>query len=163
VIELVCGTLFLAASIALMPDDPARMALVWLMAIFLLALSVINLEHNRLPNGLLASVALLSVIVVIDDGRSLPEAIIGAALALICGLFFLQISRFFAGTKLLGWGDIKLLGAIGLAVSPEKALVFLGVCGALVVALAVELSWCRRKKTYPFGTAICAGAFAALF
>ena len=162
VIELVCGTLFLAASIALMSEDPARVAITWIMAIVLLALSVINIEHNSSSTGLVVSAALLSIIIVLYDGRSLLEAIIGAALALICALIFREISRLFCVKGLPFCVDVKLIGALGLVVYPEKALVFFGAFCAVAVVLAAVLVWCRCDNTLPFSAALCAGAFVTL-
>lgn len=126
---------------------------------WLVALSVQDLRHRRLPNMLTLPGAALILGVAMMEGRGMP-AVLGAV---ALGLLYLAVHLI--DPAALGAGDVKLaigLGALTGAFGPEVWL--LGALGAaLLTALAgivVMLSW--GGSTVPHGPSMCAASAAAV-
>jgi len=160
VIELTTAALFVAA--ALMIDDPARLVLVLAVTPAMIALAVIDLECRRLPNVLIAWVAVMALGVRYTvDGDFLTAAVAAAVVfALAIGLDTLG-RRFLA--QGLGMGDAKLMAAIAIALPPVPLALALGIAGSLGVLMG--LLWRRAgfgPELFPFGPALMLGFWAAL-
>lgn len=175
-VEAASGALFVAAALVWGPGARALFgaALFW----FLLALSLIDLEHMRLPNPLVATLAgvgflgaLLSelggahVVPLTADGGSgmaahplvlsLVGVLLGAGLPAMIALVYSAIR----GRSGFGMGDVKLLGALGLFLGPYVLVTFfvaslLGAVGGAVIGRGRDLS----QRRIPFGPWLAAGA-----
>lgn len=129
-----------------------------------------DLTTREIPNKAAAGIALAALPVLL--AQPLASALAVAAVAAV--LFALGIVAFrFA---LLGGGDVKLLGAVGLWIQPLHLGLFLAV-HALVTLLLVTIILLRsgfqmrrggwssarlRQESLPFGVPIAAGGLAAL-
>ncbi|WP_448580138.1 prepilin peptidase [Thermaurantiacus sp.] len=129
-----------------------------------------DLAMREIPNRAAAGIALAALPTLL--GQPLASALAVAAVAAV--LFGLGIVAFrFA---LVGGGDVKLLGAVGLWVQPDHLGLFLAV-HALVTLLLVTVMLLRaglqaknggwsaarlRNESLPFGVPIAAGGLAAL-
>lgn len=134
------------------------------------ALTVIDIRLRRLPNRIvLPSYPVLAVLLALatavhDDWWALARAGLGGAALL--GFYFVLAFAHPAG---MGWGDVKLSGVIGVALSylSWAALAVGAFAGFLLGALwgVVLISTRRagRKSTIPFGPFVVAGAFVAIF
>ena len=162
VIELICGCLFLVVSWLMVPEDPARAAIMWIMAVVLLSLTIIDIEYERLPNGLVLLAAGIALALIWLGDRSVLGAVLLSLIVFFGGVAIRFIGQLYAGKPGLGWGDIKLAAALGLAVPIDSAVIFLGISGILAVVLAVEFGFRRHRDKVPLGPALCAGTFAAL-
>jgi leader peptidase (prepilin peptidase)/N-methyltransferase len=159
-IELAMAGLFVTA--ALMIDDPVRLILVIAATPAMVALAVIDLECRRLPNVLIAWVAVTALgIRYTVDGDFLTAAIAAAA------AFALAISLDTLGRRFLkqglGMGDAKLMAAIAIALPPVPLTLALGAAGSLGVLMG--LVWRRvasSHEAFPFGPALLLGFWAAL-
>ncbi len=90
--------------------SPVRLAIVCLYALFLLSVAVIDFEHRRVLNIMLAPAAAAALGFSLLPGQiGLSSALLGGAIG--CGLF-LVVALISRGN--LGWGDVKLAGVIGL-------------------------------------------------
>lgn len=132
----------------------------------LVGLSLIDLEHRRIPNAIVypaASVAALGIAVsaLLGGPLDILGAIVGAV-AFGGGLFVIAlVSR--GG---MGMGDVKLGGLIGLVlgavdlrsvgVAAAAAVLFGGVAGLIALLRGAD-----RKSALPFGPMLAAGAFVA--
>lgn len=172
-VEAASGALFLVAAPVWGPSVRAIFgaALFW----FLLVLSMIDVEHMRLPNPLVGMLAILGVVGVsmseLTGWSVLPLAgagafahpwldaalgvLLGAGLPGVLALAF----RLVRGKSGFGMGDIKLLGALGLFLGPYVLLTFflgslLGAIGAIVASRGRGLTAAR----IPFGPWLGAGA-----
>lgn len=172
-VEAASGALFLVAALVWGPSVRAIFgaALFW----FLLVLSMIDVEHMRLPNPLVGTLAILGVVGVsmseLTGWSVLPLAgagvfarpwldaalgvLLGAGLPGVLALAF----RLVRGKSGFGMGDIKLLGALGLFLGPYVLLTFflgslLGAIGAIVASHGRGLTAAR----IPFGPWLAAGA-----
>jgi leader peptidase (prepilin peptidase)/N-methyltransferase len=135
-----------------------------------IALVVIDLEHHRLPNPIVASTYALSVplaiagLVVTGDWSPLIGALIGALLwgAVFGGTWVLTRGRG------MGLGDVKLaplLGAsLGLLGPLEAAVGLLAtfVIGAVVGLGLLAARRVKRRQAIPFGPFMVAGWFATV-
>jgi len=134
------------------------------------ALTVIDIRLRRLPNRIvLPSYPVLAALLALaaavhDDWWALARAGLGGAALL--GFYFVLAFAHPAG---MGWGDVKLAGVIGLALSylSWAALAVGAFAGFLLGALwgvaLISLRRAGRKSTIPFGPFMVAGAFVAIF
>jgi leader peptidase (prepilin peptidase)/N-methyltransferase len=166
VTEIATGALFVA--VALFFEDLWVVALIAPFLGLLVALSVIDLRHRKIPNRLVYPALLVSAawVVVADLAGSEMSATSAALGFLAYGLGLLIVA--FISPRGMGMGDVKLaalvglvLGSLGLdhvAVAAGLGILFGGV-GAIVALLAGA----TRKTPIPFGPYLAAGAAVAAF
>lgn len=181
-VEAVSGMLFVVAAWRFGVGVQAIVAALFLWG--LLALSLIDVAHFRLPNPLVGALALLGAVAAVASqligapivplvgvagaGLFSHPAVVAFAGALAAGGTAFAIAEGYARVRKregLGMGDVKLLGVLGL---------FLGLYGLLALALAsmlgviVILAVSRRSDTplsqlrIPFGALLAAGAAIVL-
>lgn len=126
---------------------------------WLIALSVYDLRHRRLPNALTLPGAVLILAAAMPAGRGMP-AVLGA---LALGLLYLAVHLI--DPAALGAGDVKLaigLGALTGAFGVEVWL--LGAFGAvLLTALAgIVVVVLRGGSTVPHGPSMCVASAASV-
>ncbi len=170
-IELATGLLFVAVTLRLhqLHQLPLMPAFLYFAAIGI-ALSMIDLDHHRLPNSIvLPSYPVLALLITVasvvqDRPIALLHMLIGAA-ALYC-IYYLLAWSYPAG---MGFGDVKLAGIVGgllgslsysaVLVGAFAAFLIGGVVGALLIATRRR----SRKSAMPFGPFMVLGALVALF
>ena len=151
-----------------MYEDPWRAVLLAPFAGLMVAISVIDVRHRRIPNRLIypAFVIAAAVIIVGDLAGGGLDAL-DAGIGLVAyGLGLMIIALI--SPKGMGMGDVKLAGLIGMvlgsigldlvAVSAGMGIL-LGGAGAAVALLAGK----GRKSAIPFGPFLAAGAVIAVF
>lgn len=175
-VEIASGALFVLAALVWGPGLRALFgaALFW----FLLALSLIDLEHMRLPNpvvgalaalgvggALLSEFAAVHVVPITSSGGAgvaahpLALAAIGAALGGGVPAIIALAYSALRGRSGFGMGDVKLLGALGLFLGPYVLVTFfvaslLGAVGGAIIGRGRDLS----HRRIPFGPWLAAGA-----
>lgn len=164
--ELATGVMFVG--VALWFSDPWQAALLAPFLGVLVAISVIDIRHKKIPNRLVyPSVVLAAAFIVVADlaggGLDARSALVGF-LAYGLGLLVIAV----IAPRGMGMGDVKLaaliglmLGSVGLesvAVAAGAAVLFGGV-GAIVALLGGA----SRKTGLPFGPFMAAGAAVATF
>jgi leader peptidase (prepilin peptidase)/N-methyltransferase len=139
------------------------------LAAIAVALAAIDLDVMRLPDKIvlpsyLVALALLAPAVVAEGSwAAATRGVIGAVL-LFSFYFFLAVLP-----KGMGGGDVKLAGLLGLYLgwlgwSSVVIGAFAGfLIGGVVGVLLMALRRARRKSRIPFGPAMLAGAFLAVF
>ena len=164
--ELATGALFVG--VALWFADPWQAALLAPFLGLLVAISVIDVRHKRIPNRLVypSAVAAALFVVVADLAGGGLDAATAAVGFLAYGLVLLVIALM--APKGMGMGDVKLaaligvvLGSLGLSFVAVAAgtAVLLGGVGAIVALLGGA----SRKTGIPFGPFLAAGAAVATF
>lgn len=174
-VELASGALFALAAVRFGASGQAVLAatVFWL----LLVLSLIDLDHMRLPNvlvAILAAIALVAAVAaqftelllgplvgVASSGllsQPLVAALVGAAIGMGISGGAAALYAAVRGRSGLGMGDVKLLGALGLMLGPYvlAALFFgsiLGLIGGVVSARGRDMATAR----IPFGPFLAAG------
>jgi leader peptidase (prepilin peptidase)/N-methyltransferase len=164
--ELACGGLFVA--VALVYQDAWQAVLLAPFCGLLVALSLIDLRHHRLPNVLIYPAVLVSAgfIVVADLAGGHLDPLRGLIGFLAYGVGLLVVALI--APRGMGMGDVKLAGLIGLVlgsiglglvgVAAGAGIVFGGV-GAIVAVLLGA----TRKTRLPYGPFMAAGAILAVF
>jgi leader peptidase (prepilin peptidase) / N-methyltransferase len=164
--ELASGGLFVA--VELVYEDPWRVVLLAPFAGLMVAISVIDIRHRRIPNRLVyPAVVIAAAVIIVGDlaGGGLDALDAGIGLfAYGLGLMIIAL----ISPNGMGMGDVKLVGLIGLvlgsigldlvAVAAGMGIL-LGGAGAIVALLAGA----GRKSSIPFGPFLAAGAVIALF
>ncbi|MCS6987733.1 MAG: prepilin peptidase [Sphingomonadaceae bacterium] len=130
-----------------------------------------DLAVRQIPDRASAGIALAALVPLAQ--QPLPTGL--ASLLVATVLFGLGVVAFRFG--LMGGGDVKLLGAVGLWLRPEDLSLFLAVQAVTTLTLVVlVLLWHRRMRrrdgqadaaavprpTLPFGVAIAAGGIGVL-
>lgn len=184
-VELASGALWLLAGwrFGLTPALPLAIVFFYL----LLVLSVIDLDHRRLPTPLVAALGGVALVAAVaaqltglgfaplgsDAGSGLltsPLALSGLGFVLGAGTSWAIAAVYGAlrGRQGLGFGDVRLLGAMGIVLGPYVLLAYalaniLGVVGAIPAMLASR----RRsdgdeavplgQASFPFGPFLALG------
>lgn len=159
----------LGATVVLAVCLPPMSALAFLEQALLFSLvvvgAVVDARRRTIPDAVCAGIVLLHLAFicayVVVDGRTpggmLAEAVLGG-FALGGGLlvFTLAYEALASADQALGGGDIKLVFALGFALGLGRgALVLMLACA--VFALYAGLL--GRRRAYPFGPALAAGAY----
>jgi leader peptidase (prepilin peptidase)/N-methyltransferase len=158
--ELALGALY-AATVLVLRDDPAQVALGLVFVTTLAAITLTDLERRIIPNKVLIVAAVLGVaIAAIGDPASLPERAIAAVAA--GGLLFLAALAYPRG---MGMGDVKLAAVMGLFLGRNVAPAILAalLAGSLVgLAMIARHGAAARKRAIPFGPFLALGGVAGL-
>ena len=151
------------------PGDPGLLPVLLVVGSAGVALTVIDLDHHRLPNVIvlpLYPAALVGLIIAGVSSGSWPwiPALVGAVLWLVVvGLPWLV-----SGGRGMGFGDVKLAPVLGAvlgwaAVSAAvTGLLAAFLFGALVGLAAMIFAGAGRKTALPFGPFLLAGALIGL-
>lgn len=133
----------------------------------LLALAAIDLEHQLLPDSLTQPLLWAGLVLSLFWDRLSPEtALIGAVAGYLCLWFPYWGFKLTTGKEGMGYGDFKLLAAIGAwlgwALLPVTILVA-ALAGTLVGIAMILWRGQGRGQPIPFGPWLVAGALTALF
>lgn len=116
----------------------------WFCAAFLLTVSVIDFEHRRVLNTMLAPAAVLLLgLSLLPQGPGLASALLGGAVGF--GLFWLL---HLGSRGALGAGDVKLAGVLGLMLGYPAIVQALMLAAMLAAAVAVGLLISRRATLH---------------
>jgi leader peptidase (prepilin peptidase)/N-methyltransferase len=134
-------------------------ALYCLTVSLLLVISLIDLKHKIIPDGLIITGLVLGIIFIISGGMFFNR-LTGAAIGL---LLFLGIALV---TNAMGGGDIKLMAVLGLIFGVKGILfitLFSFVTGAMISLILLTLKIKSRKDQIPFGPFISLSALIYIF
>jgi len=139
----------------------------------LIALAMIDLDTQYLPDSitqpLLWAGLLLSLAAAVVPHQSLfpapATAIIGAAAGYLSLWSVFQLFRLLTGKEGMGYGDFKLLAALGAWLGWERLLLIVPLSagiGAIVGISLIVLRRHERSKPIPFGPFLAAGGWVAM-
>ena len=135
------------------------------LAIALIVAAISDIRHRKIANWLNLAIAIGAPLFWIASGMAFwPDMVIQLGLAFV--VFWAFAALFALG--LLGGGDVKLLGALALWLTPlaflDLLLVMAFVGGGIAVAFVVRrVVWKPKTQgTLPYGVAITAGALWVL-
>ncbi|MGE3332140.1 MAG: A24 family peptidase [Rhodospirillaceae bacterium] len=160
-IEILTALLFAVAALAV--ADTARLVLVLAATPVMMALAIIDVEHRRLPNSLLAILAILFAAHRAAGDGDYVTAAIACVVVFASAVAFDAAGRRFIRQG-LSMGDAKLMAAAALALPPIPLLTALGVAGVLGAAVAV-LPWMRNHRPgnhFAFGPALLLAFWGAI-
>lgn len=158
--ELCLGLLY-AATVVVLWDEPAEIALGLVFVTTLVAITLTDLERRVIPNKILVVAALLgAAVAAATDPGSLPER--AAAAAAAGGLLFAAALAYPRG---MGLGDVKLAAVMGLFLGRNVAPAILValLAGSLVgVVMIARHGAAARKRAIPFGPFLALGGVVGL-
>jgi leader peptidase (prepilin peptidase)/N-methyltransferase len=158
--ELALGVLY-AATVLVLWDDPAEIALGLVFVTMLVAVTLTDLERRLIPNKILAVAAVLGLaIAAATDPAGLPER--AAAAAAAGGLLLAAALAYPRG---MGLGDVKLAAVMGLFLGRNVApaiIVALLVGSAVGLGVIARHGAAARKRAIPFGPFLALGGVVGL-
>lgn len=153
--ELAGGAVFLGA---LMLGDPIRAASVALLGLVLIAASAVDAKSQKLPDALTLLAAMLCALLAWTRSVGAGFAGLAAALVAIAVLEGLRrLSQARNGEPGLGFGDVKLVGALALWLGVDTPWM---VTGAAALGLAAMVLLRPPGGRLAFGPAIAAAGWS---
>ena len=140
----------------------AALILVWA----LIALTVIDLDEQLLPDQLTLPMVWLGLIVNVNGTfTDLTSAVIGAAAGYLTLWFVFQVFRLFTGREGMGYGDFKLLAVFGAFLGWQllpQVILLSSLLGAVVGVALIVLRGRDRQIPIPFGPYLAVAGLVAL-
>jgi len=165
VVELLTGLLTLAVVWKFGPTWQAVGGLVFVWA--LIALAFIDFDTSLLPDSLTLPLLWLGLIFnLASTYTALPEAVVGAIAGYLILWSIFWLFKLATGKEGMGYGDFKLLAAIGAWLGWELlpvTLLLSSVVGAFVGITMIVLIKHDRRVPIPFGPYLAGGGLVALF
>jgi leader peptidase (prepilin peptidase)/N-methyltransferase len=158
--ELALGALY-AATVLVLWDEPAEVAIGLIFVTMLTAITLTDLERRIIHDKILLVAALIGAAIAAGaDPSSLPERAIAAAAA--GGLLFAAALAYPRG---MGLGDVKLAAVMGLFLGRNVApAILVALLAGSIFGLAVIASQGAeaRKTAIPFGPFLALGGVVGL-
>lgn len=183
IVEILSGLIFILAPLKLADSANLIGSTIWIL-IFLLFLlfSIIDFRQLIIPNQINLSLAILGIVLIISNFQfpifnsflghysmifGLRENIwLNRLLAALLGMSFFGALIIFSRGKAMGWGDFKLVGALGLIFGWPDILMILilaFIIGALFSVLLLIQKKKKIKEAVPFGPFLAIGASLTFF
>jgi leader peptidase (prepilin peptidase)/N-methyltransferase len=138
-----------------------------LLAWMLIAMTFIDLDTTLLPDSLTLPLLWLGLLFNLHGHfASLPDAVIGAMAGYLVLWSVYWLFRLATGKEGMGFGDFKLLAAIGAWLGWQLlpvTILLSSVVGALVGVAMIVLVRHDRRVPIPFGPYLAGGGLVALF
>ncbi len=170
-VELVCGLATAGVALRFGWHFPAACAAV--VSWFLIALAMIDLDHQLLPDSLTLPLLWGGVLASLSGwtvaGASLPvdprSAILGAALGYLSLWSVYHLFRLVTGKEGMGYGDFKLLGALGAWLGYQMLLpivLLAAIVGSVIGGALILSRRTQRGNPMPFGPFLAAAGWIAM-
>ncbi|HWH11654.1 MAG TPA: prepilin peptidase [Solirubrobacteraceae bacterium] len=157
------GTAVLCAGAVIGQHNTGRALLGIVLVLVLVPITLIDLDHQLIPDRITAPAAILAVVIgtALDPGGEIERLIAGAAAG---GFLFVAWYAYPGG---MGFGDVKLAAVLGLflgsAVGPAMLVALVsGVVVGLAIMRRVGVEAGRKTKV-PFGPFLALGGIVALY
>ena len=148
---------------------PAALVLTW----FLIALSLIDLDHKLLPDDMtlpLLWIGMLLTFVQLDGAPifanpDLRSSVIGAAAGYLSLWSVYQLFKLVTGKEGMGYGDFKLLAALGAWLGWQLlplVIVLSAAVGSVVGVTLIVAGQRSRQSEIPFGPYLAGAGWLAL-
>ena len=164
-IELTTGLLTLAAAVHFGPGMQALAA--WGFLWIMIALTGIDLDTRLLPDSLTMPLLWLGLLINLDSHFvTLSAAVIGAIAGYLSLWSVYWLFRLATGKEGMGYGDFKLLAAIGAWLGWQMlplVILLSSVVGASVGIALIIAGKAGRNTAIPFGPYLAGGGTLALF
>lgn len=164
VVESVTALLSVCTVWRLGPAAPGAWALVALWG--LIALTVIDLDHQILPDGITLPGLWLGLVLNTEDMfTDLASAVIGAVAGYLSLWLFYHGFRLVTGKEGMGHGDFKLFAAIGAWLGWQQlplVLVLSAAVGAAVGIFLIAFRGRDHRVPIPFGPFLAAAGWIAM-
>ena len=165
VVEAVTGLLF--GYVAWRWGATLATPAIWLLLAGLIALACIDLDTRLLPDSLTLPLAWAGLLANLNGALvPLPEAVIGAVAGYLTLWSVYHLFKLLTGKEGMGFGDFKLLAALGAWLGWKMLLPILlaaSFSGAVVGIGLILFAGHDRAKPIPFGPWLVLGGLIALF
>ena len=164
-VELLTGTLtgLAAWQFGFGPEALSAFILIWI----LIALTGIDIDTQLLPDGMTLALLWIGLAVnLFDTWTSLPSAVIGAMLGYGSLWSVYWAFKLVTGKEGMGYGDFKLLGALGAWFGWQTVPVIIllsSFAGALLGISILLLRRLERDTPMPFGPYLAGAGLVILF
>jgi leader peptidase (prepilin peptidase)/N-methyltransferase len=132
-----------------------------------LALALIDLEHQILPDVMTIPAILFGLVFSWFGGfTTFVDSVAGALVGALLPTSVILLYRWLRGIEGMGWGDVKYLAAIGAVVGLQGCLLVLvvaAVLGALVGGFLIAIGRGSGKTALPFGTFLAVAVILWLY
>jgi leader peptidase (prepilin peptidase)/N-methyltransferase len=159
-IEIATMTLFVVAGVV--AANPIQLLLLLAMTPVMMALAVIDIEHRRLPNGLVLILALSALVWRWYGDHALLAGLTAAVIALFAGFLLDYVHRRVTGRPGLGMGDTKLFAVAALALPVPEFLLFATLAGVAGVVFGLVWRWREKSEQFPFSPAVLSSLWLCL-
>jgi len=160
-------TALLSAAVAWKWGASVQTAGALLMVWMLIALAFIDLDTTLLPDSLTLPLLWLGLLFNLGGHfSSLPDAVVGAMAGYLVLWLVYWLFKLVTGKDGMGYGDFKLLAAIGAWLGWQMlpvTLLLSSVVGATVGIAMIVLVKHDRRVPIPFGPYLAGGGLVALF
>lgn len=142
----------------------ALLALTW----GLIALTMIDFDHQLLPDNITLPLLWLGLLVntlLPDSGVSATDAVLGAVFGYLSLWSLYWAFKLLTGKEGMGYGDFKLLGALGAWMGWQSLLMIVILSSLVGAAVGISLLVFRgrdRNVPIPFGPYLAGAGFIAL-
>lgn len=164
IVELITATLFVLTIWHFGPNLQGLSALV--LTAFLIALTGIDADHQLLPDNLTLPLLWLGILCNLFNLHvSLPDSVMGALIGYLSLWLIYHLFRLLTGKEGLGYGDFKLLAALGAWIGWQMLpliILLSSVVGAVFGLTMMALGKLQRDNPMPFGPFIAAAGWIAL-
>jgi len=142
-------------------------AWVLLFSWILIALTAIDLDEQLLPDQLTLPLLWLGLLFQMSAGHlELSDSILGVIFGYGILWFIYHVFKMITGKEGMGYGDFKLLGALGAWLGWQMiplVLIFSSVTGAIFGILLAIIAKRDRQAPMPFGPFLATGGFIGMF
>lgn len=163
IVELVTALLFTFTIWHFGPSLQGGTALI--LTAFLIALAGIDIDHQLLPDNLTIPLMWMGILLAINsDHISLVSSVLGATAGYLILWTIYHSFRILTGKEGMGYGDFKLMAALGAWMGWEMLPVIIlisSISGAIVGLLLIISGKLNRDKPMPFGPFIAASGWIA--
>jgi leader peptidase (prepilin peptidase) / N-methyltransferase len=164
-VELATGALIGLASYTFGYGATAVFA--WIFIFALITLTLIDYDTQLLPDDITLPLLWLGLLFNLNNGfTDLSSAVIGAMAGYLILWSIFWLFKLITGKEGMGYGDFKLLAAIGAWFGWQllPAVILLSsVLGAAIGIVLIAFTAHGREKPMPFGPFLAIGGIAALF
>jgi leader peptidase (prepilin peptidase)/N-methyltransferase len=134
----------------------------------LIVLTLIDLDHQLLPDNITLPMLWLGLLVNtigLGMGVSLPDAVIGAMAGYLVLWCFYWVFKLLTGKDGMGYGDFKLLAALGAWMGWQSLLpviIISSLVGAITGIITITILKHDRSAPMPFGPFLAGAGFIVL-
>lgn len=160
IIEMVTAALFVLvyAKFGLTPMGGVMALLV----VMLMILIVADLEHYIIPDSVHVVLLPLGGVYHYLRGDGFEDPLYGMLLGLGLGLFLHYGYSWLRGKTMLGFGDVKFLGVVGLWLGLMPMVPFLFFSGFFGVVFGLLWRVATKNPVFPFGPSLAAALFVGV-
>ncbi|MES2677819.1 MAG: prepilin peptidase [Pseudomonadota bacterium] len=155
-IEIATALLFLTIFFTLGAKFDVKLILILLMAVVLMIMVVVDLEHYFIPNftQIILAILALAYHLILPNQNGIAYYILSASGFLFFGLVLDYGFFFFTKKQGIGEDDLKFFAVAGLTLGIDQLLIFMIINGVLGTIFGVIWTRFKKDNSFPFAPAL---------